>query len=73
MKNIGIGCDTYEQRQWAAVRMNLELMIVPPQKCPPILVMLTSQGNSRGTASWPPTTRANRELIEALPHGMLAT
>lgn len=49
---------TYEQRQWAAVRMKLEFRMVPPQKCPPSLVMLTSHGNSCGDAFSPPTIRA---------------
>lgn len=53
--------------------MNLELIIVPPQKCPPFLVMLTTQGNSLGTASPPPTTRAPRYPVTVSPHGTSAT
>ena len=64
---------TYEQKQCAAVRMNFELIMVPPHQCPPFLVMLTSQGNSRGMASWPPTTRAERIPAAPWPQGTSAT
>lgn len=64
---------TYEHRQWAAVRTYFELSMVPPQKCPPFLLMLTIQGNSCGIAFCPPTSLAVRMPIFPWPQGTSAT
>lgn len=64
---------TYEHRQWAAVRTYFELSMVPPQKCPPFLLMLTIQGNSCGIAFCPPTSFAVRMPIFLWPQGTSAT
>lgn len=57
--------------QCAAVITHLLFTIVPPQKCPPLLVIDTSHGNSPGFAGSPPTIRPSRRHCR--PHGTSAT
>lgn len=50
----------YLQTQCAAVTSHRLLIIVAPQKCPPLLVKLTINGNEPRSASMPPTIRPCR-------------
>lgn len=58
--------------QWPAVKICLFVSTEPPQKCPPRLVIDTSQGNSPWAAFSPPTIFPVR-LIDVFPHSTSAT